>query len=235
MKFKSASDIQKFILEKGFLPFFVNTIDGFSIEEMIADRYWFPADRDGVWEWKGPIIQSGGIAYGKFFKKKALYVSLDFYPDLINYRRSMYPLNDNEKDFLACLKEEGSLISREWRALMGLGGKENVSVDLMTGPVHRKKKSGEKGKGSLRQTFDSTVASLQMAGYVLIEDFEYAHDKKGNPYGWGLARYTTPELFFGEDNLVTSRTAQESYDYLFNHLQSICPKADEKSLKTLLG
>lgn len=37
-----------------------------------------------------------------------------------------------------------------------------------------------------------------MQGYVVTTNFEYATDKTGNPYGWGLARYATPEAAFGE-------------------------------------
>ena len=37
-----------------------------------------------------------------------------------------------------------------------------------------------------------------MQGYVTTADFEYAEDRFGNPYGWGLARYALPEKHFKE-------------------------------------
>ena len=31
-----------------------------------------------------------------------------------------------------------------------------------------------------------------MGTWLVVADFEYRYDKKGEPYGWGIARYTTP-------------------------------------------
>lgn len=50
--------------EFGFLPFFKNSIPGFSIEEHIEPQIWF-TDEEGPWEWKGPVIRELGCAYGK--------------------------------------------------------------------------------------------------------------------------------------------------------------------------
>lgn len=68
----SKSDLIAAINEYGFLPFFENTIDGFSIEEHITpDCWWHSATGEwSAWEWKGPVIQETGCAYGKFFEKK---------------------------------------------------------------------------------------------------------------------------------------------------------------------
>ena len=35
----------------------------------------------------------------------------------------------------------------------------------------------------------------RVQGYILIFDFEYALDRYGNTYGWGIARYAAPENF----------------------------------------
>ena len=76
----SSSDIEERCLELGFLPFFRCGIAGFSIEEMIAPEHWF-SDEEGAWEWKGPVIREGHCAYGKFFNRKAGFVSRDWLPD----------------------------------------------------------------------------------------------------------------------------------------------------------
>ena len=73
----------------GFLPLFRNSIPGFSIEEHAAPSAWFSYE-PGVWQWKGPVIQRTGCAYGKFFEKKAAFVSAEWFPDLANYRRDGY-------------------------------------------------------------------------------------------------------------------------------------------------
>jgi hypothetical protein len=74
---KSKSDLVEVINEYGFFPFFANSIEGFSIEEHISPECWWHSDTGewSAWEWKGPVIRETGCAYGKFFEKKACYIS----------------------------------------------------------------------------------------------------------------------------------------------------------------
>lgn len=54
---RKKKDMVDALKKYGILPFFVNKIDGFSIEEhTIDDLWWNGADGWKVWEWKGPII-----------------------------------------------------------------------------------------------------------------------------------------------------------------------------------
>ena len=80
---KSKSDLIDAINEFGFLPFFENSIEGFSIEEHIAPECWWNSSNGAwsAWEWKGPVIKETGCAYGKFFEKKACYISPEWFPD----------------------------------------------------------------------------------------------------------------------------------------------------------
>ena len=205
--------------ELGFLPFFKNSIPGFSIAERTPAELWFNPDRDGPWEWKGPVIRLGNCAYGKFFKGKAVYVSLDWLPDLVNCRRDGYDFDARCEDGLASWHEKrvyetltaaGSLRSRELKNALGYG------------------KEGIKG-------FDQIITKLQMETYVCVQDFEYDLDRHGAPYGWGVARYTTPEALYGRA-LVRSayrRSPEESLRRITEHLKSVLP-ADEKAINKLL-
>ena len=58
------------IRESGMLPFFRNRVPGWSVEERIDPGIWF-TDREGPWEWKGPLASSGVCVYGKFLRGKA--------------------------------------------------------------------------------------------------------------------------------------------------------------------
>jgi len=205
--------------ELGFLPFFKNSIPGFSIAERTPPELWFAGDVDGPWEWKGPVIRMGNCAYGKFFKGKAVYVSLDWLPDLVNYRRDGYDFDARCEDGLASWHEKriyetlsaaGSLRSRELKNDCGYG------------------KEGIKG-------FDQIMTRLQMQTYVCVQDFEYDLDRHGAPYGWGVARYTTPEALYGR-RLVRSayrRSPEESLKRIVEHLKSVLP-ADEKAILRLV-
>ena len=91
------------------------------------------------------------------------------------------------------------------------------------------RKGGKKG-------FETSITRLQAQGYVLISDFVYAADKLGQPYGWGVAEYSTPERFFGGDfcSRVYRRTPEESYERLFQHLQTLFPDADDAVIRKVL-
>ena len=73
-----------------------------------------------------------------------------------------------------------------------------------------------------------------MGCWVVTETFEYARDKLGNPYGWGLARYTLPEVLFGEASLIVNRSPEESYAYLMDYFSKLLPRATEKEIRAIL-
>ncbi|MCD7927625.1 MAG: hypothetical protein LUF80_02000 [Oscillospiraceae bacterium] len=215
----SERDLADLVQAYGFLPLLKNQISGFSVEEHTPPEYWFAEHVDGPWEWKGPVIRKTGCAYGKFFAGKAGFISRAWYCDFANYRRDGYDFDARYDDGLArfqdkqvydILMEYPSLLSKEWRRLTGM------------------KKRGE---------FDAIVTRLQMLGYVITADFEYAKDKNGNTYGWGLSRYATPELVFGEDfkTAVYSCTPEGSRARMEGHLKRLLPQADEAQVKRLLG
>ena len=105
-KLESMEDLLQAVEYYGFLPFFPNDIPGFSVEEMCAPAYWFAEDRDGPWEWKGPAAQTKRCAYGKLFRKKAGFVSREWLPELVNFRRDGYDFDARCDDGLVFHKDE---------------------------------------------------------------------------------------------------------------------------------
>ena len=59
---KTKSDLINAINEYGFIPFFENSIPGFSIEEHISPDCWWHSETGqwSAWEWKGPVINETG-------------------------------------------------------------------------------------------------------------------------------------------------------------------------------
>lgn len=77
-----------YINEIGFLPLFKNDIPGFSLEERTVSEYWWSGDPErDPWEWRERIARSGEVAYGKFFDKKAGFISREWFPRFANYRK----------------------------------------------------------------------------------------------------------------------------------------------------
>ncbi len=205
------------IQELGFVPLLYSGIPGFSAEEMVDEDCRYVVYDDGwdwpMWKWKGPIINEGGCVYGKFFDKKAGYISLDWWPDFSNWRRSVNPMPEEgsiEEAILLTLQEHGSLITRELRSACGF-----------TGP-------------KMRSRFDAYVTRLQMACRIVTEDFVYPRDRHGREYGWGWSLLTTPERLYGRDSCHCDRSPQDSRDRILQHLHGILPNATPQQLLKLI-
>ncbi len=218
---KSAEDIAALVGEAGFLPFFRGEIEGFSVEELTPAELWFAADADGPWEWKGPVIRLAHCAYGKFYRGKAMFVSREWFPDFANLRRDGY-------DFDARM-DEGLARGRDVPIMEELWQKPSLlSKELKFRVCFTEDR---------KKNFDSSLTHLQMQCYVNIGDFEYARDRFGKPYGWGLARYTTPEAFFGSDfcREAYRRAPEESGARIAAHLEGLLPHASSAQIGRLLA
>ena len=218
---KTKEDIVRLVNELGFLPYFQGEIPGFSIEENTRVMWEGAADGGSPWEWKGPIIRAAACAYGKFYRGRAMYVSRDWFPDFANYRRDGYDYDARVDDGLArhqderimeILTDRGELRSRELKSLSCLSEES-------------------------RKRFDQSLPFLQMQGYITTADFVYETDRLGRPYGWGLARYATPEHFFGAafTEKVYEREPEESRERLQAHLTKLLPQATAAQIKRLIG
>lgn len=233
----SAEQLERQAIRMGILPFFTHAIPQFSIEEFTPRELWFNDEHEGPWEWKGPVIGYGSLAYGKLFQNKAAYVRLDLYADLANWRRSQCHPSPDELHMLQVLREHESLLSKELKTLCGYqqprAPRRNPLEKLLDAEAHRVVRPQRSG----REAFDTAVTRLQMDGLVVIADFEYQHDKSGRPYGWGIARYTTPEAMYGQEFLraAEGRSPLQSRQHLFDHLAELLPQATPAQIQKFLG
>ena len=216
---RTMEDLMEAVETFGFLPLFQNSIPGFSVEEHAAPSAWFSGD-PGVWEWKGPVIRGTGCAYGKFFEKKAAFISVEWFPDFANFRRDGY-------DFDA--RYDDGLVSAQDKALYEL---VDANAPILSKPL---KKLGDYRKGG-RKGFDTSMNRLQAQCYCLISDFVYLTDRYGNQYGWGVAEYSTPEKFMGKrfTEAVYARTPEASRNRILEHLRSLLPDVEEAVIRKFL-
>lgn len=219
---KTKSDLIGAVNEFGFLPFFENSIEGFSIEEHIAPECWWHSDTGewSAWEWKGPVIRETGCAYGKFFEKKACYISREWFADFANYRRDGYDFDARFDDGLAPYRD---------KRLFDLVSSNAPIISKKLKEIGDYRKGGNKG-------FDTTMNRLQAQCYVIISDFVYMKNKRGEPYGWGVAEYSTPEVFMGGDftERVYARTPAESYERILDHFRELFPDENISKIKKFI-
>ena len=183
---RNCPDLMDAIQRIGLVPLLDSGIRGFSADELVAPECRYVA---GV-------------------------VTMDWWPDLCNYRRAKYPEPEEESIegvILEVLRVNGSMITRDLRNACGFTG------------------------AKMRSRFDSYVTRLQMACRVVTEDFVYPHDKHGRQYGWGWALLNTPEHLFGIEACQCDRTPEESFARIMDHLRSLLPNASEKQLMKMMG
>lgn len=218
---RSAEDIIRLVQEIGFLPFFRNEIEGFSVAELCAPELWMSDEAEGPWEWKGPVARTKTCVYGKIFAGKAGYVSAAWFPDFANFRRNGYDFDARFDDELASYKDKGVYdVIAESGEILSKTLKEKCNY----------RKGGNKG-------FDTVITRLQMQTYVNIADFVYLKDRFGQTYGWGVAQYSTPEAVFGYEFVTSAyhRDPEESRERIRAHLASLLPDASERQIGKLLG
>jgi hypothetical protein len=222
---RSRGDLVELVNEIGFLPFFSGRIEGFSLEENVSYEAWYQGRWKGrvhwdAWDWKGEVLQNRELVYGKFFEKKAGFISLELWPDFCNYRRDGYDFDARFDDGLASYKDKGVVDFI------------TDSGDLLTREIKdalNYKKGGNKG-------FETVITRLQMETYVVPVNFEYSVRKNGDEYGWGNCRYDIAERFWG-DKLCRSaykREPEESLERIIKHIRKILPKMEEDELRAVL-
>lgn len=217
-KIHNCAELIEYIDKVGFLPLLNIGIAGWSAEEVVDEDCGYTVLPEGgwewpLWQWKGDIIRDSGCAYGKFFNKKAAFISREWWPDICNYRRKCYHYPEEgsiDEAILATLEEHGSMITRELRAACGFTGK------------------------NMRSKFDSYITRLEMGSYIVTEDFIYPQDRHGHEYGWGWALLTTPEALFGQGNCMADCATEESYQRMAAQLRKIIPNIDDKTIRQLL-
>ena len=215
----SAAELMTLIDEIGFLPLLDSGIYGFSAEDIVDEDCRYVVFSDGgwdwpLWKWKGQIVTDMPCLYGKFFNKKAGFISKTWWADFCNYRRSKFPLPESdsiEGSILDTLRMTGSLITRELRAACGFNGK------------------------GMRSKFDGYITKPQMATYIVTEDFVYPQDKHGKEYGWGWSLLNTPEALYGKEACTCSHSPEDSFQRLVAQFKKILPEATEMQMLRLIG
>lgn len=217
---RTAKELTDYINAVGFLPLFRNDVPGFSVEEHTSPYHWWTDDALDPWQWRMILAREHKVAYGKFFDKKAGFISLEWLPRFINYRRDGYDFDarwDDEKASYRCkhvmdlFPGDEELFSYEIKAKAGFG------------------RDGDKG-------FEGTLTLLQMQTYLAMSDFRCRLNRAGEPYGWNIALYSTPESLWGSE-LVTAaygEAPEDSFRLLWEHAQKLWPGGDEKALRKML-
>ena len=211
--------VQK-IRELGFLPLFPNEVTGFSLAELTWGGGWWTDSPDvDPWLWREEIARSAEVAYGKFFRGRAGFVSLDWLPVFANYRRDGYDFDarfddgkakHRAKKIMDLFSEADELASWEVRQLAGFG------------------RGGEKN-------FTGILTELEMQFYLVAKDFRRRINARGETYGWAVEILAPPERIWGYERVSAgyAEKPEASRDRILRRVRELFPRADEKSVQKL--
>ena len=222
LRIRTPRELINYINQVGFLPLFANEVSGFSAEEHVSPLYWWSGDpAEDPWEWREIIARTGEVAYGKFFNRKAGFVSKEWFPVFANYRRDGYDFDARWDDELASRRskkivdlfvDHDELYSFEVKKLAGFG------------------KEGEKN-------FEGVITDLQMQGYIVTKDFRCCRRKSdGREYGWPISIYTTPEKLWSYEEVSSAyrEGPETSRDKLFARVREEYPWATDEQIRKVM-
>lgn len=219
----TVEELITYIDKVGFLPLFRNEIPGFSVEERTVAEYWWSGDLEhDPWEWREVIAKSGKAAYGKFFDKKAGFISKKWFPYFANHRRDGY-------DFDALWDDEKA--SRRQKKIMDLF--EDETKELYSFEVKRQAGFGKGGE----KNFEGTITNLQMQMYLCMRDFRQRKNKAGEKYGWSVAVYARPENLWGYSHVTSAynESPKESGEKIAQHIMAEYPIATKVQIRKVIG
>lgn len=224
MPVRTPESMIRTIMEMGIVPFFINPVAGYSIQELTPGELWFNDDDMGPWDWKIEAVRSGDIAYGKFLGGgKSSFASVEYYKHLMNYRRSLekYAPEGIAAETLEEIRRNGSGTIRELRQKFGLR----------------------------KNQMESVLTRLEMGTWIVVGDFQRVYRGADLHYsGWQLTSYCTPDELFGGDEpgfsfgpfkgerrtLDAGCSPEESYEVLRRRIVALAPMAGAKQVERLL-
>lgn len=206
----------------GIIPFFENSVRGYSIEELTPPSFWLTDEELGPWDWKVDVVQSGEIVYGKFLcGGKASFATPEWYAHLRNWRlaQEKYRLTESGEKVMALVRKEGSCNARQIREMLGV----------------------KKSKA------DSILAGLMQGTRIVIGDIQRVYRGPNLEYkGWQTASYCTPESLFERPeeefgpwhikgtSLKCNCSPEESYSKLAGHIRNMFPEATEIDIRKII-
>ena len=217
----SPEDLLALVRKVGFLPLFSNGIPGFSVEEHTPPEDWW-TDRPGdPWAWRQQLAPHPEVAYGKFFDKKAGFVSREWFPAFANWRRDGYDWEG--------LYEDGKMNARCKRILDILELNENAEgLGLLSCEIRR--------RAALEKGFEGALTDLQMKSFLIMSAFRQKRNKRGEEYGWHVAELMTPETKWGYDTVNScSEKPEASLGRILEKIQKEYPGVSDRDILKTVG
>ncbi|TYS63477.1 hypothetical protein FZC76_19855 [Sutcliffiella horikoshii] len=207
------------IKEVGLLPLAPLFDDYPSLGGITPKEAWHSDSEQDPWMWRTQFAADGVAAYGKFIKKKAVFISKDLLPLMLAALASHETM---EKRY------EKGVVSREALTLFTLIS-ENQGIDTRVLRAQAGMKEKEKKK-----TFDQALLELQGNLDIVVSGTKEKQDENGEKNGWSSTSYETMKHWCDRNLIETSEwKREEAAEKLMNHFESFTSEAAMKKLKKI--
>ncbi len=207
-------------------------IRAFSVEEHVSSLFWWTGDPDqDPWVWRELIAADHQVAYGKFFDKKAGFISLRWLPYFANARRNGYDFDARWEDGLASRREKiimDQLTDKDSDGDMTFPDRQILSTNL-------KKQAGFGKNGE--KNYPGIITGLQMQTYLVISDFHRRVNKKWAAYGMPVSVLQPPEAIWGYEAVTSAyhEDPAKSWQRIYDHMEKLYPGHKDKDVVKMIG
>lgn len=207
------------IKEVGLLPLAPLFDDYPSLGGMTPKEAWHSHTEQDPWIWRTQFAEDGVAAYGKFIKRKAIFISKDLLPLMLAALASQETMKK---------RYEKGEVSREAFTLFRLIS-ENQGIDTRV----LRAKAGMKEKEK-KKAFDQALLELQGNLDIVVSGTKEKQDENGEKNGWSSTSYETMKHWCDKNKIkVLELKKEEATEKLINHFESFTSEAAMKKLKRI--
>lgn len=179
-----------------------------SLESITPKESWHSETIQDPWGWRVRFPLEGKAAYGKFFKKKAILISAEWFPWLyISLRLGA--------DAETCYRD-GLLSQTAWQLYQLVDMEPGIDTRVLRSRAQMKAKEDKKA-------FDQAVVELQEALLIVISGVTMQVDDNGEQKGWSSTSYETTTHWMRQSGIREACcTKVEAREELLTRLRKSC-------------
>ncbi|GIP26008.1 hypothetical protein J23TS9_11380 [Paenibacillus sp. J23TS9] len=194
----------EYIEQVGILPLASLIPDYPSLESITPKDSWHSDTEDDPWSWRTRFPLEGKAAYGKFFKKKAVFVSSEWFP-------WVYTCLSMGTDAEKCYRD-GLLSRTAWQLYQLIDTEQGIDTRMLRERALMKAKEDKKA-------FDQAIIELQESLFIVISGVKAKVNEMGEVNGWSSTSYETAENWMRQNGIKkNNRTKEEAREELLTRL-----------------
>lgn len=191
-----------------------------SLVSVTPEQSWHTGTEFDPWRWRTRFAADGHAAYGKFLKKKAVFISRKIFPYVQEILGSKRTISERYKDGMVT---EPAV--RVFDIIQAEPGVETRALRLKAGLQNKESK----------KSYDYAINELQGSIDIVIAGVSEKRNRLGDISGWSSTSFQTAEQWMKEHGIEHSQLGkEEARKKLHSHLDTVWQPEAIAFLKKLL-